>query len=101
VTLTWPAAVSETDSLVVVTYNRGKADAARSICADDMAVFRGKLCELADAHGIPREHLILDPGVGFGKTYEQNFGVLANLDVLVETGDRFWSAFHASPSSGA
>jgi dihydropteroate synthase len=25
-------------------------------------------------------------GSGFGKTYEQNFGVLANLDVLVDTG---------------
>ena len=30
--------------------------------------------------------MILDPGVGFGKTYEQNFGILANLDVLVDTG---------------
>ncbi|RAN40943.1 MULTISPECIES: dihydropteroate synthase [unclassified Hyphomonas] len=79
------SAVSETDSLVVVTYNRGKADGAINL-RDDMAVFFEESFAEADAHGIPREHLILDPGVGFGKTYEQNFGVLANLDVLAETG---------------
>ena len=80
-----PAAVSETDSLVVVTYNRGKADAEINL-RDDMAAFFEESFAEADAHGIPRDHLILDPGVGFGKTYEQNFGVLANLDVLADTG---------------
>jgi dihydropteroate synthase len=79
------AAVSETDSLVVVTYNRGKADGAINL-RDDMASFFAECFAEADAHGIPREHVILDPGVGFGKTYDQNFGVLANLDVLVDTG---------------
>jgi dihydropteroate synthase len=79
------AAVSETGSLVVVTYNRGKADGTLNL-RDDMAAFFEESFADADAHGIPRDHLILDPGVGFAKTYEQNFGVLANLDVLVETG---------------
>ena len=79
------AAVSETASLVVVTYNRGKADGTINL-RDDMASFFAESFAEADAHGIPREHVILDPGVGFGKTYEQNFGVLANLDVLTDTG---------------
>lgn len=30
--------------------------------------------------GIHKENMILDPGVGFGKTYEDNLSVLANLD---------------------
>jgi dihydropteroate synthase len=30
--------------------------------------------------------VLLDPGVGFGKTWEQNFGVLARLDVLLDYG---------------
>lgn len=79
------AAVSETASLVVVTYNRGKADGTINL-RDDMASFFAESFAEADAHGIPREHVILDPGVGFGKTYEQNFGVLANLDVLTDSG---------------
>ncbi|MCA8891807.1 MAG: dihydropteroate synthase [Hyphomonas sp.] len=79
------AAVSETASLVVVTYNRGKADGTINL-RDDMASFFAESFAEADAHGIPRDHVILDPGVGFGKTYEQNFGVLANLDVLTDTG---------------
>jgi len=77
--------VAETGSLVVITYNRGVADAAIDL-RSDMADFFEQSFEVAHAHGIPHAHIILDPGVGFGKTYEQNFGVLANLDVLCETG---------------
>jgi dihydropteroate synthase len=37
---------------------------------------------LAQQAGIGREQIILDPGVGFGKTYEQNLSVLRHLDAL-------------------
>ncbi|MDD6733426.1 MAG: dihydropteroate synthase [Lachnospiraceae bacterium] len=39
---------------------------------------------LADAQraGIPRDKIIIDPGVGFGKTYEQNLSVINHLDCL-------------------
>ena len=77
--------VAETGSLVVITYNRGKADASIDL-RSDMADFIQNSFEVAHANAIPHEHILLDPGVGFGKTYEQNFGVLANLDVLCETG---------------
>jgi len=77
--------VADTGSLVVVTYNRAEADGTINL-RDDMASFFADTFREADAHAIPREHIILDPGVGFAKTYEQNFGVLAHLDVLVDTG---------------
>ena len=77
--------VADTGSLVVITYNRGAADASIDL-RTDMADFFRQSFEVAHANGIPQAHIILDPGVGFGKTYEQNFGVLANLDVLLETG---------------
>lgn len=35
---------------------------------------------LADEAGIDREKIILDPGVGFGKTYEQNLAVIHHLE---------------------
>jgi len=40
----------------------------------------------AEAHGVPREHIILDPGIGFGKTTAHNLALLAHLDALVQTG---------------
>tara|TARA_R110001606_G_scaffold112800_1_gene239922 strand:- start:1065 stop:1904 length:840 start_codon:yes stop_codon:yes gene_type:complete len=78
-------AVAATGSAVVVTYNRGKADAAINL-VDDMRAFFDRAFAMAAEAGIPRAHVILDPGVGFGKTYEQNFGVLARLDVLADYG---------------
>lgn len=36
----------------------------------------------ARAAGIPREHIILDPGIGFAKSYENNLEVLRRLEEL-------------------
>jgi dihydropteroate synthase len=36
--------------------------------------------------GVPEERVILDPGIGFGKTAEQNVRVLRNLDRIVALG---------------
>lgn len=36
--------------------------------------------------GIKKENIIIDPGVGFGKTYEMNLLALKNLDKLCKTG---------------
>jgi dihydropteroate synthase len=77
-------AVAETESLVCITYNRGKTDGDIDL-REDMAEFFGRAFDMADRAGIPRAHILLDPGVGFAKTYDQNFGVLAHLDVLVDT----------------
>jgi dihydropteroate synthase len=36
--------------------------------------------EWAEARGIPRERIAIDPGIGFGKTGEHNLEILRNLD---------------------
>ncbi len=41
---------------------------------------------LAEAGGIAKDRIILDPGVGFGKTYEQNLEAIRRLDVLKPLG---------------
>lgn len=38
------------------------------------------------AAGIRREHIILDPGFGFGKTLEQNYSLLKHLDDFLSLG---------------
>ena len=41
---------------------------------------------IAKEAGIPDENIILDPGVGFGKTYEQNLSIIHHLECLKELG---------------
>ena len=41
---------------------------------------------LAHAAGIPDEHIILDPGIGFGKTVEQNLELIDRLDEICALG---------------
>lgn len=42
--------------------------------------------ELAHAAGIHDEHIILDPGIGFGKTVEQNLELIDHLDTIKTLG---------------
>lgn len=39
-----------------------------------------KSIEVARAAGVPKDHIIVDPGIGFGKTPEQNLEVLRRLE---------------------
>lgn len=41
---------------------------------------------LARAAGVPEDHIILDPGIGFGKTVEQNLELINRLDEIVALG---------------
>jgi dihydropteroate synthase len=41
---------------------------------------------LAHAAGIPRENIILDPGIGFGKSISQNLALINRLDELKSLG---------------
>jgi dihydropteroate synthase len=40
----------------------------------------------AEAHGVARERIVIDPGFGFGKTVEHNFELLRNLWQFAEMG---------------
>lgn len=42
--------------------------------------------DYAQSIGIPRERIILDPGIGFGKSLAHNLQLLNNLETIVEMG---------------
>jgi len=42
--------------------------------------------DIARSAGIPNEHIILDPGIGFGKTVEQNLELINRLDEIRALG---------------
>ncbi len=48
--------------------------------------FLAERAEFAVAAGIQPENIILDPGIGFGKTREHNLALLRRLDAIVELG---------------
>ena len=63
---------------VIVMHNREAADATIDIVADVIAFFARSL-EIAERAGVKREAIVLDPGIGFGKTPEQSIVCLAHL----------------------
>ena len=63
---------------VIVMHNRETADAAIDIVADVIDFFSRSL-EIAGGAGIARRNIVLDPGIGFGKTPEQSITCIARL----------------------
>jgi dihydropteroate synthase len=58
---------------------------ARDILRDVTAGLR-RAASLARRAGVPKSQIILDPGTGFGKSYEQNFELIARLPELARLG---------------
>jgi dihydropteroate synthase len=70
---------------VIVMHNRDVAEARIDIMADIAAFFERSLGIAARA-GIARDLIVLDPGIGFGKTAEQSMTAIARLDRLKTFG---------------
>ena len=70
---------------VVVMHNREQPDPTLDIMTDIEAFFLHSL-EIASKAGIGRENIVLDPGIGFGKTPEQSIEVIARLAELKNFG---------------
>jgi dihydropteroate synthase len=73
--------VAEAGVPVIVMHNRYKAEASISIMSDINAFFSHSI-DLAEKAGILRESIVLDPGIGFGKTPEQSMEAIAKLENL-------------------
>jgi dihydropteroate synthase len=63
---------------VIVMHNRESADDSIDIIADVIAFFSRSL-EIAARAGIARDNIVLDPGIGFGKTPGQSITCIARL----------------------
>jgi dihydropteroate synthase len=70
---------------VVVMHNRDEADPAIDIMKDISAFFARSL-DIAAKAGIDKGNIVLDPGIGFGKTQEQSMTALGRLEELHRFG---------------
>jgi dihydropteroate synthase len=66
---------------VIIMHNREAADPSIDIMAD-IAAFFARSLDIAARAGISRHKIVLDPGIGFGKTPEQSLIAIARLSEL-------------------
>jgi dihydropteroate synthase len=77
--------VAERGVPVIIMHNRNAADPAIDIVADVMSFFEHSL-DIAARAGIARERIVLDPGIGFGKTPQQSITCIARLAAFRKFG---------------
>jgi len=81
------AAVSEAGCPVVLMHSRGqlrsmqKQIAFGNVTAEVTEDLKAKV-DRALAYGVMRQQILIDPGIGFGKTVQQNLELLRKLDVI-------------------
>ena len=63
-----------------------QADPQYSNVVQEVKLWLARRIHLCEEAGIPKERLIVDPGIGFGKTLEHNLALLKNLHVLHDLG---------------
>jgi dihydropteroate synthase len=85
-----PLAAARRAPLVLMHMQGTPRDMQREPHYDDLlgeikAFFKERL-EFAVARGVPRELVVLDPGIGFGKTWQHNLAILNNLNVFLDLG---------------
>jgi len=82
---------AEKDAHIVLMHRRGKSDRMQ-----DNPVYQDVLQEVSDylleraqlalKASVKKEHIILDPGIGFGKLLDHNLSLLAGLPSLLKLG---------------
>src|SRR5262245_52847787 len=97
--------VAEAGCYVCLMHMRGEprtmqADPRYADVASDVAAFLEERMRFAVDAGIAEERVCLDPGIGFGKTVEQNFELVSRLDVLLALGRPVLVGFSRKSSLG-
>lgn len=86
-----PAVVSHYGVPVVIMHMKGspkdmQQDPSYTALIPDILEFMRSRIAFAVKAGIPEDRIIIDPGVGFGKTFDHNLEILHNLDKFISLG---------------
>ncbi|MFC0559613.1 dihydropteroate synthase [Halalkalibacter alkalisediminis] len=69
---------------IILTHNRREQEYS-DLINDVIADLQESVSICMDA-GVAKEDILLDPGIGFAKTYEENMEVMRHLDQIVDMG---------------
>ncbi|MEI6131630.1 MAG: dihydropteroate synthase [Bacillota bacterium] len=75
---------AKTDAGIIIMHNSDTGEYSDII--DDMKMFFERSLETAEIAGISEARIALDPGIGFGKTFDNNIEVLSRLEELNSFG---------------
>ncbi|WP_129595858.1 dihydropteroate synthase [Anaerophilus nitritogenes] len=70
---------------IVIMHNQDTTEYKKDII-EEICSFFEKSIHIGTQAGIKEENIILDPGIGFGKTSEQNIHVISRLDEIKNMG---------------
>ncbi|MBV8117321.1 MAG: dihydropteroate synthase [Candidatus Eremiobacteraeota bacterium] len=79
-------AAAELQMPIVATHNQDGTDYGGRGVVDAVLAFLDDCATRAILRGVARESVVLDPGIGFGKTADQNIAVLRELSRIVALG---------------
>ena len=99
-TRSWRRSIARYKATVVLMHNRSQSDAVRDLGAlgssyqgadyndliPDIKADLTASMRIAKEAGIEKERIILDPGIGFGKTVAQNLALINHLDEFKAMG---------------
>jgi dihydropteroate synthase len=99
------AVVADSGAYVCLMHMRGaprtmQASPAYDDVVSDVAAFLEERLRYAVDAGIAEDRVLLDPGIGFGKTMEQNFELVRRLPELVALGRPVLVGFSRKSSLG-
>ena len=77
--------VAKYDAYICIMHNQDGTEYNKDIM-ESIKEFLQDSIDLALKSGIKKEKIVLDPGIGFGKTFEQNLEVLKRLDEIKTFG---------------
>ena len=77
--------IAKYDAYVCIMHNQDTTEYNKDIM-ESIKDFLQESIDLALKSGIRKEKIVLDPGIGFGKTFEQNLEVLKRLDEIKTLG---------------
>ncbi len=84
--------IRDAQAALVLMHRRGTprtmqtGDLAYDDLLGEITAYLDKACRKAEAAGISRDHLAVDPGIGFGKTYDDNCRLIRKLGELKTLG---------------
>lgn len=79
------AVAAQAGAPIILMHNRDAIDASLDI-VDEVLRFLERSIAIARAAGVPDGQIVVDPGIGFGKTPRQNLDLIGRLDRLAVLG---------------
>jgi dihydropteroate synthase len=78
--------IGQYDAACILMHNRPADEAGVGDVIEAIRVFFKKSIALVRAEGVRDDAILLDPGLGFGKSYAENWEIMRRLPELVELG---------------